>query len=949
MPHSSQRPPRLSSNALIVLRRRYLAKNAAGKPIETPARMFRRVADNIAEAERQYPDGGMNRPDVAEAFYRLMSRLEFLPNSPTLMNAGRDLQQLSACFVLPVEDSLESIFDEVKHQALIHQSGGGTGFSFSHLRPKHDRVASTSGVASGPVSFMRVFNMATEVIKQGGTRRGANMGILRVDHPDILEFIAVKQDPKELTNFNLSVGITDAFMRALEQRRDYALVNPRTGRTVVRVKAAAVFDRIVEASWKSGEPGVVFLDTINAQNPTPQIGRIEATNPCVTADTWVHTADGPRQVKDLIHVQFLAQANGNRYVTGYDGFFHTGTRPVVKVRTFEGYCLRLTPDHRIRRIVRMTRYVLESEWCRAGDLRPGDQVVLNDHRANATWSGPHSFEQGYLLGHLVGDGVLKEEKAVLSVWQAAGVGTRGVMEEAVRCAHTLPHRRDFKGWMEIAGRGESRLALSSLRDLALECGMAPGNKVISPQVEQGSSDFYQGFLRGFFDTDGSVQGGQTKGISVRLGQSDLPRLEAVQRMLLRLGVVSTIYRNRRREGVTILPDGKGGRKEYFTKTLHELVITGENLARFQEVVGFSDTDKAGKLSLLLNAYRRRLNRERFVARVESITDDGVEDVFDVVVPGFHAFDANGFLAHNCSEQPLLPYESCVLGSINLARFVTGPAERPRIDFDRLAGVIPTAVRFLDNVIDMNRFPLPDIEAITKGNRKIGLGVMGFADLLIKLNIPYDTDEALATGDRVMRFVAEQARAASADLARTRGVFPNFKGSRLESEGQRLRNATVTTIAPTGTISIIADCSSGIEPLYGVSFTRTVMEDVRLVSLHPLFVQRARAASIYSQRLVRRVAAHESIRGVAGIPSELRRLFATAHDVTPERHVRMQAVFQRYSDSGISKTINLPVTATKADVASAIRLAYRLGCKGLTVFRTGSRDKQVLSCANVQYC
>jgi len=582
MPRNSQRPPRLSSNALTVLRRRYLPKNAAGKPIETPDRLFRRVADNIAEAERLYPDGEKNLPSVAEAFYRLMSGLEFLPNSPALMNAGRDLQQLSACFVLPVEDSLESIFDGVKHQALIHQSGGGTGFSFSHLRPKHDRVSSTSGVASGPVSFMRVFNTATEVIRQGGMRRGANMGILRVDHPDILEFIAVKQDPKELTNFNLSVGITDAFMRALEEHRDFALVNPRTGRTVTRLKAAAVFDRLVEASWRSGEPGVVFLDTINAQNPTPQIGRIEATNPC-------------------------------------------------------------------------------------------------------------------------------------------------------------------------------------------------------------------------------------------------------------------------------------------------------------------------------------------------------------------------------SEQPLLPYESCVLGSINLARFVTGPADRPQIDFDRLGGVIATAVRFLDNVIDMNRYPLPEIEAITKGNRKIGLGVMGFADLLIKLNIPYDSDEALATGDRVMRFVAEQARAASTELAGTRGLFPNFKGSRLESEGQRLRNATVTTIAPTGTISIIADCSSGIEPLYGVSFTRTVMEDVRLVSLHPLFVQRARAAGIYSSRLVRRVAAHESIRGLKEIPSDLRRLFATAHDVTPERHVRMQAVFQRYSDSGVSKTINLPATATKGDVASAIRLAYRLGCKGLTVFRSGSRDKQVLSCANVQYC
>ncbi len=578
----SRKSVRLSANALTVLRRRYLAKNEAGQPVESPSQMFRRVAENLAEAERQYPGGDRRVPQVAAAFYQLMSRLDFLPNSPTLMNAGRDLQQLAACFVLPVEDSLESIFDAVKHQALIHQSGGGTGFSFSRLRPKHDRVSSTSGVASGPVSFMRVFNMATEVIKQGGTRRGANMGILRIDHPDILEFIEVKRNPKELTNFNLSVGVTDAFMHALARDREFALVNPRTGRSVARLRAAAVFDRLVGAAWESGEPGVVFLDTINAANPTPHIGRIEATNPC-------------------------------------------------------------------------------------------------------------------------------------------------------------------------------------------------------------------------------------------------------------------------------------------------------------------------------------------------------------------------------GEQPLLPYESCTLGSLNLARFVTGSAARPRIDFERLATVIPTAVRLLDNVIDMNRYPLPEIEAMTKGNRKIGLGVMGFADLLIALGIPYDSAEALATGERVMRFVWERARAASAALAEARGVFPNFKGSRLESEGLQLRHATVTTVAPTGTLSIIADCSPGIEPLYGVSFVRTVMEDVRLTSLHPLFVQKARAAGIYSQRLIRRVSANESIQHLTDIPLRLRRLFVTAHDVSPAHHVRMQAAFQRYSDSGVSKTINLPASATKEDVAQALLLAYRSGCKGLTVFRSGCRDKQVLSCANLQYC
>ena len=577
MPRTDVAKPRLSPNAITVLRRRYLATPAGGRIKETPAQMFRRVAENVAHAETLYPCSRRTERHRAQQFYEMMSRLDFLPNSPTLMNAGRDLQQLSACFVLPVDDSLESIFEAVKDQALIHQSGGGTGFSFSHLRPANDVVASTNGIASGPVSFMQVFNTATEVIKQGGTRRGANMGILRVDHPDILEFIAVKQQPHALTNFNLSIAVTDAFMRALEQEKDYALINPRTQRAVTRVKAALVFDRLTEAAWNTGEPGVIFLDTINAANPTPHIGRMESTNPC-------------------------------------------------------------------------------------------------------------------------------------------------------------------------------------------------------------------------------------------------------------------------------------------------------------------------------------------------------------------------------GEQPLLPYESCNLGSINVARFVTGSPRRPRIDFNRLEDTIRMAVRFLDDVLDMSRFPLPQIDAITKGNRKIGLGVMGFADLLIRLNIPYDSTDALAMADRVMRFLWEIGREASAELAQERGVFPNFKGSRLECAGQRLRNATVTTVAPTGTISIIAGCSPGIEPLYGISFVRTVMEDTRLVSLHPAFVRHAKRAGIYSKKLIQHVAAHESIQGMADIPEPIRRLFVTAHDISPEQHVRMQAAFQTYSDSGVSKTINLAATATKQDVASAFRLAYQLGCKGITVFRSGSREKQVMACA-----
>jgi len=580
-PHPRLRPPRLTHNARIVLSQRYLARNARGVPVESPTEMFWRVAHDIAQAEQQYPPATRQR-GLARRFYDLMASFEFLPNSPTLMNAGRMLQQLSACFVLPVDDSLESIFDAVKHQALIHQSGGGTGFSFSHLRPQADRVATTSGLASGPVSFMRVFNMSTDVIKQGGTRRGANMGILRVDHPDILDFIALKQHPGEMTNFNLSVGLTDRFMHAVKGGRSYALVNPRTARLIRRIPARLVFDRLVQAAWQSGEPGVVFLDTINRANPTPRLGPIEATNPC-------------------------------------------------------------------------------------------------------------------------------------------------------------------------------------------------------------------------------------------------------------------------------------------------------------------------------------------------------------------------------GEQPLLPYESCTLGSINVARFLTTRRGARAIDYDRLSALIPLTVRFLDNVLDRTRFPLAAIEMRTKQTRKIGLGIMGFADLLIQLGIPYDTDEALQIGKQLMGFIQSHAHAASRRLAQERGVFPAYKESVLHDRGLPRRNATVTTIAPTGTISILADCSAGIEPLYGIRVTRTIMEDIRLESVHPEFLKRARVRGLPLAALLREMGNRESIQHLTQIPQDLRRLFVTAHDIPPAHHVRMQAVFQRYSDSGVSKTINLPATATPKDVAAAFLLAHQLGCKGLTVYRSGSREHQVLACSHIQSC
>ncbi len=580
---------KLSENALVVLKRRYLMKDKDGRVIETPKQMFVRVARFIAEADRNYGADDAQVDAIAQRFYDLMADLEFLPNSPTLMNAGRPLGQLSACFVLPVGDSMEEIFEANKQAAIIHKTGGGTGFSFSRLRPRNSIVASTSGVASGPVSFMKAFNATTETIKQGGTRRGANMGILRVDHPDIMEFISCKDNPLEITNFNISVAITDAFMKALEKDTSYPLFNPHTGRThevdgrEVHLSAHDVFDAIVEHAWATGEPGVIFLDHINRCNPTCPSETIEATNPC-------------------------------------------------------------------------------------------------------------------------------------------------------------------------------------------------------------------------------------------------------------------------------------------------------------------------------------------------------------------------------GEQPLPPYDSCNLGSINLSKFVIDPlpsaytisTPEHGVDFTRLGTAVRTAVHFLDNVIDQNRYPISEIERQTKKNRRIGLGVMGWADLLVKLNLPYDSDPAFGLAEKLMGFIQTEAQKHSSELAKTRGKFPNWEGSVYHRDNVAMRNATVTTIAPTGTISIVARCSSGVEPYYAIAFERHVLDGTRLIEVNPLFEQAARRQGFYSEELMKSIASRRSIKDVPEVPESVRGVFLTAADISPEDHVRMQAAFQGRCDSSVSKTIGFPESATVTEVERAFRHAYELGCKGVTVYRDGSRPAQVLA-------
>jgi ribonucleoside-diphosphate reductase alpha chain len=975
---------RLSENALKVFRRRYVRRGPDGEPAETVEGVFRRVASHIAAVE---DDLEGHCPEAEEVFFDLMTELRFLPNSPTFTGAGTPLSQLAACFVLPISDDMgrcgDGIFETLRDMALIQQTGGGTGFSFSSLRPKGAVVHSSGGEATGPVGFMQVYDTASEIISQGGARRGANMAVLNIDHPDIRQFIHCKSNEYAITNFNISVGVTDEFMRALTDDGTIDLVNPHDGRTWETVPARELFDEIVEAAHRNGEPGLLFLETANRDNPTPHLGRYEATNPCLTGDTWVTTRDGPVQIEDIVGEPRRLLLNGAFHATDEEGFFSTGERETLKLCTRRGYRITLTPNHPLRVVTRKSRYVLESEWRPAGDLSVGDELVLSDNR-DAVWQGPGSWEEGYLLGLLVGGGTVTDGKAVISVW-GEELGAESVREMVEDIVSDLPQRGDFQGFVWLDDRKEGRLNLKAIYDLARSYGLSEAFKGVSTEIERTGSGFHRGFLRGLFDADGTVIGTQEKGVSVRLAQSDLFLLRGVQRMLHRLGIVSTLYEERREAGSKRLPDGKGGTKTYPVKPQHEIVVSCENLFRFADRVGFTDAEKAARLKERLEAYRREANRERFVDRIVSIESNGACPVYDARVPREHAFDANGLCAHNCGEQPLLPYENCCLGSINLARHVRRSDEGAgAVDWKGLAKTVGEAVRFLDDVIDANGYvpAVPELGEAAHRTRRIGLGIAGLGDVFYQLRIRYGSEESRELASQLMAFIRYHAMKTSVDLARERGPFPAIQGSIYDPDDLRwepprpvepftrqdrwgrptldwdalvaairrhgIRNAAQTTIAPTGTRSTIAGIEAyGCEPVFALAYVRHMNdkgEDVELRYTSPLFrevLEEAGLDEATRERIFDQVASSGSCQDVEEIPEEIREVFVVAQDIPAEEHVRMQAALQAFVDASISKTINFPADATPDDVAHAFQLAWELGCKGLTVYVTGSREKVVL--------
>lgn len=852
--------PKFNDNALAVLRERYLWKDEKGNVIETPTEMLQRVARCVSKAER-YTD----MEEYKQKFYGIMARLDFLPNSPTLMNAGRKGKhgQLSACYVLGVEDSMESIFDALKHQAIIHKSGGGTGFNFSKLRPEGSIVNSTNGKASGPVSFMGMFNHATDVVQQGGMRRGANMGILNCDHPDVLKFIHAKTEEGKLTNFNISIAVTDKFM---------------TQALVYGTPEHTLFNEIVASAWKTGDPGIIFIDTINEKNTTPWLGKLEATNPCVTGNTMILTSTGYRRIDECVG-ETVKVWNGEEFSDVVPQV--TGTnQEVMTVVLSNGIEVECTPYHKFLTWKGLARdgSVVKKE---AKELNVGDKLMKFSLPVIEGKGIGVGEELMYINGFYSGDGYWNKEKEV--------------------CAFSLYNGKRallplFTKYSTFATREDGERITVHIRNDAIR------NKFWVPDTAASIKERLA-WLAGLIDSDGTRN--STEG-SVAISSIEKGFLKEVQLMLTTLGVQSTV--SVMKDACTkAMPDGHGGMKEYDCKECYRIILSSTSVA-WLKTLGL----KTKRVDITTTHNR---GAGRFV-KVAAIKRNGVivDKVYCFTEEKKHTGIFNGVLLGQCGESPLYSDESCNLGSINLAHMVT---ENKEVDIERLRYTARLAVRFLDDVIDVNHFPLPQIERTVKRTRKIGLGVMGWAEMLFQMNIPYDSVEALNLADFVGSIILNAGRDSSLQLARERGSF--------DPERSKYRNATITCIAPTGTISLLAGCSSGIEPVFALKHKRIAFAEqgvggTELEYYNPYYAEACKSNMS---------------------DADLKRLFVTAHDIAPEWHVRHQAAWQMHTDLAVSKTVNLPHDATETDVYNVYVNAWTAGCKGVTVYRDGCKASQVL--------
>lgn len=823
-----------------------------------------------------------------------------------------------------------------------------TGFSFSKLRPKNSPVKSSGGVASGPVSFMKVFNHSTEQIKQGGSRRGANMGILRVDHPDIREFITCKADLTQITNFNISVAITEEFMEAAIAGKNYDLVDPKSKAVLRQESAREILAMIVDSAWQSGEPGVVFIDRINKDNPTPHLGDIEATNPCIIGDTWVTTPFGPRMVRELVDEETSLLLNADFRQTGEHGFFSTGVKDVFEIRSKRGYSLTATADHLVQVASYDSNQTHVKSWKSVSELVAGDLLVLSNNR-RSFWHGRGSVHEGSILGHLIGSNAAKKQNdsSRSSNQKISAIVGQGSMCQSLvigQVTSCVSRGNTIQGsHVPIGVLHGGSVQSGQTSQLVRAYGIEEHDCTVSCEIEATSAEFHKGFLASLFDTCAYVTDKSGQKLSIRLSHHDPHSLRAVQRMLLRLGIASSICTN---------PQA--------------LVISKDNLDEFVAVVGFSDPSRPHELAREFPPDLQSASSELFLTEVTDIIPKGKEEVFDVQVPGVNALAANGLCIHNCGEQPLLPFDSCNLGSINLAKHIGEDEEgNPDLDWKLLEKTVRTAVRLLDNVVDFSEFPIPQIREMVSKIRRIGMGIMGWADALIAIGLPYNSQEARDLASSLMLRIKKIAVNESCRLAETKGAFPEWEKAVINDgfeSGRQRRNSALLTIAPTGTISMIAGCSGGIEPLFAIAFFRRHQDgEIKMVDVNQRFVEVATHSGFWSERFGEALAHIGTLhlskdtrrKLIAGgyedqipifdsIPPSIRRVWVTAHDCSPEDHLLMQAAFQKHVENAVSKTVNFPNEATKQEVAEVFQLAYSTGCKGATVYRDGSRWGQVLS-------